>query len=88
VPGQESGALFLLDRKPDVWYRLYFNGEEFRGYKPHDVRRVKEECGLLNLVERPGLLRSGLGWVVRPGTTPVARLSKLRTSLAEPLMVW
>jgi hypothetical protein len=74
VPGDpESGALYVLDRKKGTWYAVDFEDEQFGGYSVAQLETLLNECSFLGLVERPGLLRTGLRWVVLPGQLPEAR---------------
>ncbi len=74
VPGDpESGALYVLDRKKGTWYALDFEDEQYGGYSVAQLEMLLNECNFLGLVERPGLLRTGLRWVVLPGQLPEAR---------------
>ena len=73
VPGDpNSGAVYVLDRKPGVWYWIDFEDNQYGGYSLADLERLLGECSLLSLVERPGLLRTGLNWFLEAGKTPVA----------------
>jgi hypothetical protein len=71
TPGEENGALFVLDREPGVWYWLYLCGTELRGYRAEEIGELRRGWGLLSLVEQPGLLRTGLQWTLALGTRPV-----------------
>ena len=74
VPGDpESGALYVLDRKKGTWYAVDFEDEQYGGYSLTQLETLLNECNFLGLVERPGLLRTGLRWVVLPGQLPEAR---------------
>ena len=74
VPGDpESGALYVLDRKRGTWYAVDFEDEQYGGYSVAQLEMLLNECNFLGLVERPGLLRTGLRWVVLPGQLPEAR---------------
>ena len=74
VPGDsESGALYFLDRKKGTWYAVDFEDEQYGGYSVAQFEMLLNECSFLGLVERPGLLRTGLRWVVLPGKQPEAR---------------
>ena len=74
VPGDpESGALYVLDRKKGTWYAVDFEDEQYGGYSVAQLEMLLKECSFLGLVERPGLLRTGLRWVVLPGQRPEAR---------------
>jgi hypothetical protein len=73
VPGDpESGALYVLDRKNGTWYSVDFEDEQYGGYSVAQLEMLLNECNFLDLVERPGLLRTGLRWVVLPGQQPEA----------------
>ena len=73
VPGDpESGAVYLLDRKRGIWLWIDFEDERYGGYSSQDLDCLLRECRFLSLVERPGLLRSNLRWVVQPGSAPEA----------------
>ena len=73
VPGDpESGALYVLDRKKGTWYAVDFEDEQYGGYSAAQLEMLLNECNFLDLVERPGLLRTGLRWVVLPGQLPEA----------------
>ena len=72
VPGDpESGAVYVLDRKNGVWYAIDFEDEQFRHSVSH-LESLLNECKFLDLIERPGLWRTGLPWVLAPGTAPEA----------------
>jgi len=73
VPGDaNSGAVYVLDRKPGVWYWVDFDDNQYGGYSLADLERLLGECSLLSLVEQPGLLRTGLNWFLEAGKAPVA----------------
>jgi hypothetical protein len=73
VPGDpDSGAVYVLDRKKGTWYAVDFQDEQFGGYSVMQLETLLNDCNFLDLVERPGLWRSGLGWVVLPGMRPEA----------------
>ena len=75
VPGDpESGAVYVLDRKNGTWYALDFDDEQFGGYSVSQLEQLLRECRFLDLVERPGLWRTGLPWHVEPGKAPEARI--------------
>lgn len=75
VPGDpESGALYVLDRKTGTWYAVDFDDEQYGGYSVSHLEALLAECNFLALVEQPGLLRSGLPWIVAPGKAPEARV--------------
>ena len=68
----ESGAVYVLDRKHGVWYAVDFEDEQFGGYSVSQLETLLKDCNFLDLIERPGLWRSGLRWVVLPGMRPEA----------------
>ena len=71
VPGDpDSGAVYVLDRKKGTWYAVDFEDEQFGGYSVSQLETLLKDCNLLDLIERPGLWRTGLQWVVMPGTRP------------------
>ena len=71
IPGDpESGAVYVLDRKKGTWYAVDFEDEQFGGYSVSQLEMLLRECSFLDLVERPGLWRAGLPWVVLPGKPP------------------
>ena len=73
VPGDpESGAAYVLDRKNGTWYAIDFEDEQFGGYSVSQLEELLNDCRLLDLVERPGLWRTGLSWLVLPGKPPEA----------------
>ena len=73
VPGDiTSGAIYVLDRKSGVWYWIDFEDSHYGGYSREEFERLLSEGNLLTLIERPGLLGSGLKWVVECGQVPVA----------------
>ncbi len=73
VPGDpESGAVYVRDRKKGTWYAVDFNDEQFGGYSISQLEQLLKECHFLDLVERPGLWRTGLRWCVEPGKRPEA----------------
>ena len=75
VPGDpESGAVYVLDRKQGTWYAIDFEDEQFGGYSVSQLEQLLRECRFLDLVERPGLWRTGLRWCVEPGRPPEARV--------------
>lgn len=90
TPCEEKGALFLLDREPGVWYWLYFCGAELRGYRAEEVCELRRDCGLLSLVEQPGLFRTGLQWTLPLGTQPVveARLGSVASTSEALKLSW
>jgi hypothetical protein len=73
VPGDpDSGAVYVLDRKKGTWYVVDFEDEQFGGYSVSQLEMLLKDCNFLDLVERPGLWRAGLQWVVMPGMQPEA----------------
>ena len=73
VPGDpESGAFYVLDRKKGTWYALDFEDEQFGGYSVSQLEELLKDCKFLDLIERPGLWRTGLPWLVLPGKPPEA----------------
>ena len=74
IPGDvTSGSIYVLDRKSGVWYWIDFEDSHYGGYSREEFERLLSEGNLLSLVERPGLLGSGLKWVVECGQVPVAQ---------------
>ena len=73
VPGDpDSGAVYVLDRQKGTWYAVDFEDEQFGGYSVSQLETLLKECNLLDLIERPGLWRTGLQWLVLPGMVPEA----------------
>jgi hypothetical protein len=73
VPGDpDSGAVYVLDRKKGTWYAVDFEDEQFGGYSVSQLEMLLKDCNFLDLIERPGLWRTGLQWVVLPGMVPEA----------------
>jgi len=73
VPGDpDSGAVYVLDRKKGTWYAVDFEDEQFGGYSVTQLEMLLKDCNFLDLIERPGLWRAGLHWVVVPGMRPEA----------------
>ena len=73
VPGDpDSGAVYVLDRKRGTWYAVDFEDEQFGGYSVSQLEMLLKDWQLLDLIERPGLWRAGLPWIVLPGTRPEA----------------
>ena len=71
VPGDpDSGAVYVLDRKKGTWYAVDFEDEQFGGYSVTQLEMLLRDCNFLDLVERPGLWRAGLQWLVMPGMRP------------------
>ena len=71
VPGDpDSGAVYVLDRKKGTWYAVDFEDEQFGGYSVSQLEMLLKDCNFLDLIERPGLWRAGLRWVVMPGMRP------------------
>jgi hypothetical protein len=44
------------------------------GYSVSHLEQLLRECRFLDLVERPGLWRTGLSWCLEPGKAPEARV--------------
>jgi hypothetical protein len=75
VPGDpESGAVYVMDRKNGSWYSVDFDDEQYGGYSVSQLEQLLRECRFLDLVERPGLWRTGLKWCVEPDKRPEARI--------------
>ncbi len=75
VPGDpDSGAVYVLDRKKGTWYAVDFEDEQFGGYSVTHLEMLLKECNFLDLMERPGLWRTGLPWSVVPGSQPETRV--------------
>jgi hypothetical protein len=72
----QSGAIYWLDRKNGTWYSIDFDDQEYGGYNVNQFEALLEQCRFLSLVERPGLLRSGLPWRLEMGKGPEARLTE------------
>jgi hypothetical protein len=73
VPGDpDSGAVYVLDRKKGTWYAVDFEDDQFGGYSVSQLEMLLKNCNFLDLIERPGLWRTGLQWVVLPGMVPEA----------------
>ena len=73
VPGDpDSGAVYVLDRKKGTWYAVDFEDDQFGGYSVSQLEMLLKDCDFLDLIERPGLWRTGLQWVVLPGMRPEA----------------
>jgi hypothetical protein len=71
VPGDpDSGAAYVLDRKKGTWYAVDFEDEQFGGYSVSQLEMLLKDCNFLDLIERPGLWRADLRWVVMPGMRP------------------
>ena len=62
----QSGAFYVLDRKTGTWFWVDFEDEEYGGYCVSDFDILVHEYDFLSLVERPGLLRAGAGWLLEP----------------------
>ena len=73
VPGDpESGAAYVWDRQNGTWYAIDFEDEQFGGYSVRQLEELLKDCKFLDLIERPGLWRTGLAWVLSPGKPPEA----------------
>ena len=66
----QSGAIYVLDRKNVTWYAIDFDDQEYGGYNLKQFEALIKECSFLSLVERPGLLRSGVPWTLEMGKAP------------------
>ena len=53
--------MVVLDRKNGIWYAIDFDDEQFGGYSVTYLESLRNECKFLDLIERPGLWRTG-GW--------------------------
>ena len=62
----ESGAFYVLDRKTGTWFWVDFEDEHYGGYSVGDFDLLMREYDFLSLVERPGVLRVGAGWLLEP----------------------
>jgi hypothetical protein len=49
-----------------------FEDEQFGGYSVSQLETLLKDCNFLDLIERPGLWRTGLQWAVLPGMQPEA----------------
>jgi len=75
VPGDpESGAVYILDRKTGTWYSVDFEDKQYGGYSVSHLGELLKDCHFLDLVERPGLWRTGLNWRVETGKRPESRV--------------
>ena len=63
----QSGAFYVLYRKRGAWLWVDFEEEQYGGYSIGDFEVLMREYDFLSLVERPGLLRGGFGWLLQPG---------------------
>ena len=73
APGDpDSGAVYVLDRKKGTWYAVDFEDEQFGGYSVSQLEMLLIDCKFLDLIERPGLWRTGLPWLVLAGKVPEA----------------
>ena len=71
MPGDpESGAVYASDRTKGTWYTVDFDDEQFGGYNTTQFDSLLKDCKFLDLIARPGLWRTGLPWVMAPGTAP------------------
>src|SRR5271166_1097674 len=66
----ESFGLCGHSIQPGTWYVVDFEDEQFGGYSVSQLEMLLRDCNFLDLIERPGLWRSGLRWVVLPGMRP------------------
>jgi hypothetical protein len=63
----QSGAFYVLDRKTGTWLWVDFEDEHYSGYSTGEFEALVRDHDFLSLVERPGLLRGGCRWLLRPG---------------------
>ena len=70
----QSGAIYALDRKNGTWYTIDFDDQEYGGYNVMQFEALVKDCSFLSLVEPPGLLRSGLPWMLEMGKAPEVRV--------------
>ena len=66
----DSGAVYVYDRKRCVWLWVDFEDQNYGGYSPSEFDVLVNQCHFLRLVASPGLLRSPVQWLVRPGQRP------------------
>ena len=66
----DSGAVYVYDRKRCVWLWVDFDDQNYGGYSPSEFDVLVSQCHFLRLVASPGLLRSSVQWLVRPGQWP------------------
>ena len=71
----ESGAIYVYDRRDGVWYWVDFEDQKYSGYNLTDLDVLLEQCGFLQLVENPRLLRDK-EWFVTPGHAPLRQLAR------------
>ena len=72
-PGDpDSGVVYVLDRKKGTWYAVDFEDEQFGGSSVTHLESLLNECKFLDLIERPGLWRTGFPWIVLPRAAPEA----------------
>ena len=76
----QSGAFYVLDRKTGTWLWVDFEDEQYGGYSIGDFDVLVREHDFLSLVERPGLLRGGFGWLLQPGK-PAEMVGENRCSI-------
>jgi len=69
---KSAAVLYVLDRKTNTWFVIDFEDQQFGGYSVENCKQLLEDCGLLSLIEWPGLLRCGVNWVLQPGEQPTA----------------
>jgi len=55
-----------------MWFSVDFEDNQFGGYSLVQFETLLKACRFLDLVERPGLWRSDLPWVLSPGKPPEA----------------
>jgi len=67
VPGDsQSGAFYVFDRRANTWFWADFEDDQYSGYSASDFDLLVREYDFLSLVERPGLLRADVGWLLEP----------------------
>jgi len=66
----DSGAVYVYDRKRCVWLWVDFDDQNYGGYSPSEFDVLVNQCHFLRLVASPGLVRSPVQWLVRPGQWP------------------
>ena len=66
----ESGAVYILDRKTGTWCSVDFDDQQYGGYSVSQFEELLRDCHFLDLVERPGLWRTGFSWYGESGKRP------------------
>jgi hypothetical protein len=80
----QSGAFYVLDRKSGTWLWVDFEDEKYGGYSIGDYEALVRDYDFLSLVERPGLLKGGLGWLLQLGE-PAETVGATKCSI-QPLV--